>query len=240
MSSHITHKLCSFGATMLCSIAMNALGHSGGLDSNGCHAGSQPYHCHRSSSDMVGNRLRCDLGSRSTECGSELTDMSSHDSANSRADISTITAPSVDTQAYDSLIDTNPSFFELKGIRLGDSRPKIRELLGDGKCRPQKQGITIWCEYETTFGGVEATAAVEFFSLQAFYVQFRFGRLAKDIYKALNKKYEKMEFGSQYMKYLPATANDAGAVWMVDKALRSEAERAHKNLINPAIDESDI
>ena len=21
--------------------------HSGGLDSNGCHAGSQPYHCHR-------------------------------------------------------------------------------------------------------------------------------------------------------------------------------------------------
>lgn len=23
--------------------------HSGGLDANGCHAGSQPYHCHRSS-----------------------------------------------------------------------------------------------------------------------------------------------------------------------------------------------
>jgi hypothetical protein len=22
--------------------------HSGGLDSNGCHAGSKPYHCHRS------------------------------------------------------------------------------------------------------------------------------------------------------------------------------------------------
>ena len=42
--------------------------HSGGLDSNGCHAGSQPYHCHRAPSDMVGNRLRCDLGSRSSEC----------------------------------------------------------------------------------------------------------------------------------------------------------------------------
>ena len=25
-----------------------ALAHSGGLNSNGCHAGSQPYHCHRS------------------------------------------------------------------------------------------------------------------------------------------------------------------------------------------------
>lgn len=45
-----------------------ALGHSGGLDANGCHAGSQPYHCHRAPSEMVGNRLRCDLGSRSKEC----------------------------------------------------------------------------------------------------------------------------------------------------------------------------
>ena len=42
--------------------------HSGGLDANGCHAGSQPYHCHRSPSEMVGNRLRCDLGSRSKDC----------------------------------------------------------------------------------------------------------------------------------------------------------------------------
>ena len=42
--------------------------HSGGLDANGCHAGSKPYHCHRAPSDMVGNRLRCDLGSRSSEC----------------------------------------------------------------------------------------------------------------------------------------------------------------------------
>ena len=42
--------------------------HSGGLDANGCHAGSQPYHCHRAPSEMVGNRLRCDLGSRSKDC----------------------------------------------------------------------------------------------------------------------------------------------------------------------------
>lgn len=42
--------------------------HSGGLDASGCHAGSQPYHCHRAPSEMVGNRLRCDLGSRSKEC----------------------------------------------------------------------------------------------------------------------------------------------------------------------------
>ena len=47
-----------------------AIGHSGGLNSQGCHAGSKPYHCHRSSSEMVGNRLRCDLGSESAECQS--------------------------------------------------------------------------------------------------------------------------------------------------------------------------
>lgn len=27
-------------------IPFNALAHSGGTDSNGCHSGSQPYHCH--------------------------------------------------------------------------------------------------------------------------------------------------------------------------------------------------
>lgn len=45
-----------------------ASAHSGGLNSQGCHGGSKPYHCHRSPSEMVGNRLRCDLGSRSIEC----------------------------------------------------------------------------------------------------------------------------------------------------------------------------
>ena len=33
--------------------AGDAYAHSGGLDGNGCHAGSQPYHCHRSSSRPV-------------------------------------------------------------------------------------------------------------------------------------------------------------------------------------------
>lgn len=27
--------------------------HSGGTDSNGCHAGTQPYHCHSSKSDDI-------------------------------------------------------------------------------------------------------------------------------------------------------------------------------------------
>lgn len=50
-----------------------ALAHSGGLNASGCHAGSRPYHCHRSPSQMVRtrdgrNRIRCDLGSRSREC----------------------------------------------------------------------------------------------------------------------------------------------------------------------------
>ena len=51
--------------------------HSGGLNSQGCHAGSKPYHCHRSSSEMVGNRLRCDLGSRSKDCTSSNRSLSS-------------------------------------------------------------------------------------------------------------------------------------------------------------------
>ena len=50
-----------------------ATSHPGGLDANGCHAGSRPYHCHRSPNQMVRtpegrNRLRCDLGSRSQDC----------------------------------------------------------------------------------------------------------------------------------------------------------------------------
>ena len=47
--------------------------HSGGLDSQGCHGGSKPYHCHRSASEMVpstsgGYRLKCSAGSRSEDC----------------------------------------------------------------------------------------------------------------------------------------------------------------------------
>lgn len=57
--------------------------HSGGLNASGCHAGSRPYHCHRSPSQMVRtrdgrNRIRCDLGSRSKECvgrGSSRNDL---------------------------------------------------------------------------------------------------------------------------------------------------------------------
>lgn len=52
-----------------------ALAHSGGLNSQGCHSGSQPYHCHRSPSEMVpsssgGYRLKCSAESRSKDCES--------------------------------------------------------------------------------------------------------------------------------------------------------------------------
>ena len=57
--------------TLLGSLAASA--HSGGLDANGCHAGSKPYHCHRSPNEMVGNRLRCDLGSKSADCARSST-----------------------------------------------------------------------------------------------------------------------------------------------------------------------
>ena len=35
--------------TVLCTFNGAALAHSGGTDSNGCHAGSQPFHCHNGS-----------------------------------------------------------------------------------------------------------------------------------------------------------------------------------------------
>ena len=39
-------------------VSTNVYSHSGGTDSNGCHAGSQPYHCHNdgdsSSADLDG------------------------------------------------------------------------------------------------------------------------------------------------------------------------------------------
>lgn len=57
-----------FQVIALLVVSTTGYGHSGGLDANGCHAGSQPYHCHRAPSEMVGNRLRCDLGSRSKDC----------------------------------------------------------------------------------------------------------------------------------------------------------------------------
>lgn len=55
--------------------------HSGGLDANGCHAGSKPYHCHRAPSEMVGNRLRCDLDSRSKDCVGSTTRSAGHGSS---------------------------------------------------------------------------------------------------------------------------------------------------------------
>jgi len=54
-----------------------SLAHSGGLNAQGCHGGSRPYHCHRSPGEMNGNRLRCDLGSRSRECTSRSRSTSS-------------------------------------------------------------------------------------------------------------------------------------------------------------------
>ena len=51
----------------------SVMSHSGGLNSSGCHAGSKPYHCHRSASEITksssgGNRLKCSAGSTSKDC----------------------------------------------------------------------------------------------------------------------------------------------------------------------------
>ena len=42
--SHITNY--KFLLSVLIFISVNGFGHSGGTDKNGCHAGSQSYHCH--------------------------------------------------------------------------------------------------------------------------------------------------------------------------------------------------
>ena len=43
--------------------------HSGGLDKNGCHAGSQPYHCHGGTSGgYVGRRILGLDATRDMEC----------------------------------------------------------------------------------------------------------------------------------------------------------------------------
>ena len=77
-------------AIALAMTPVSASAHSGGLDANGCHGGSRPYHCHRSSSDMVTtqsghNRLRCDLGSRSAECNGAARRSTTSASASSGA-----------------------------------------------------------------------------------------------------------------------------------------------------------
>ncbi len=60
-----------------------AYAHSSGLNASGCHAGSKPYHCHRFENDMVRNRLRCDLASRSKECKSDTSNSAKYSSTNS-------------------------------------------------------------------------------------------------------------------------------------------------------------
>ncbi|MGR6859305.1 hypothetical protein ACU5EH_02580 [Aliivibrio salmonicida] len=45
-----------FGLLILLT-SMSALGHSGGTDANGCHAGSEPYHCHNSKNNEAGSSL---------------------------------------------------------------------------------------------------------------------------------------------------------------------------------------
>lgn len=63
-----------FGFCFLLVLPSLAHSHPGRLDSNGCHSGSHPYHCHRSQSEMEGSRLRCDLGSKSKECIDQTND----------------------------------------------------------------------------------------------------------------------------------------------------------------------
>ena len=47
--------LRSFLVLLFTSLATTGVPHSGGLNKQGCHAGSKPYHCHRTQSSPVSN-----------------------------------------------------------------------------------------------------------------------------------------------------------------------------------------
>lgn len=112
MRTRFTVVTVFFHLLFLSTFAGIAFAHSGGLNSQGCHAGSRPHHCHRSSSEIVQtadgrNRLRCDLGSRSVEC----TRQSSSYVPNTVRNIVQIPHPSISVnappnQAYQQLIST--------------------------------------------------------------------------------------------------------------------------------------
>ena len=90
--------------------------HSGGLDSNGCHAGSQPYHCHRSHIEMVGNRIRCDLGSRSKDC-LEISENKKSDNQTSKTNYSSLAdSPSIPKLNRLATVDD----FKIKNLKCED------------------------------------------------------------------------------------------------------------------------
>jgi hypothetical protein len=81
-------------------VSESVIGHSGGLNSSGCHGGSKPYHCHRAQSEMVGNRLRCDLGSRSKECVTKSSTNSSISSPKQQSKQKSFVITNDSTQNY--------------------------------------------------------------------------------------------------------------------------------------------
>ena len=99
-------------------LAQNVAAHSGGLDSNGCHAGSQPYHCHRSPSEMVGNRLRCDLGSKSKDC-LEISGSKKGDKQTSKTNYSSLAdTPNVPKLNRFTTVDD----FKIKNLKCEDGK----------------------------------------------------------------------------------------------------------------------
>ena len=140
-----------------------AAAHSGGLNSQGCHAGSKPYHCHRSSSEMVGNRLRCDLGSRSKECENRKPKPSNPKESEENATNSSLSAtqvsdairvrPSVMPNEYQGGIglhcsSTHGSYFLL----LSSDKTRIgRAWFKDDKLKYHGADVNIWAK-ELTLG----------------------------------------------------------------------------------------
>lgn len=51
------------------------LAHSGGLDANGCHAGSRPYHCHRAQTPAPRTTTRSGCNSNYSGCVPNASDV---------------------------------------------------------------------------------------------------------------------------------------------------------------------
>lgn len=118
--------LCIFMTT-------GVLAHSGGLNSQGCHAGSRPYHCHRSSTEMVkssngGYRLKCSEGSQSKDCTSQT----------SLASSSTVKAVKKSLNTYDIQ------------VMLLRHCPQLPQKFADGL--PGKKTVSALKEFQLAYG----------------------------------------------------------------------------------------
>ena len=148
--------LCSM--LVLSFFSQQTIGHSGGLDSSGCHGGSKPYHCHRAASEMVGNRLRCDLGSKSKECNG--TGVASSTYSNTQVATKLEASPPVPDFKYQPSIPDMPILIKNQSLRLRTIKLIQKRLSIYGLYGGKMDGIV----------GAKTAGAIELFKVKKGYM----------------------------------------------------------------------